>query len=126
MSNPTADWERVGDRYYRKIKLYDAVFDQDLELENYIIAGAPYGGAIGKYFCKKPKLSLTYIALYRDEEKIHAYKGTQAAKSGIDVYSCAGKLIRRINVGTTTSSRLEREFLIRLVGQRLDPGIRMV
>lgn len=47
MASPTADWERVGDRYYRKVKLYDAVFDQDLELENYIIAGAPYGGAIG-------------------------------------------------------------------------------
>lgn len=47
MSNPTADWERVGDRFYRKIKLYDAVFDQDLELENYVIAGAPYAGAIG-------------------------------------------------------------------------------
>jgi vacuolar protein sorting-associated protein 16 len=48
MSSPTTDWERVGDRYYRKIKLYDAVFDPDLELENYIVVGAPYGGAIGK------------------------------------------------------------------------------
>jgi Vps16, N-terminal region len=46
MSNPTADWEKVGDRYYRKTQLYTAVFDQDLELENYIVAGAPYGGAI--------------------------------------------------------------------------------
>jgi vacuolar protein sorting-associated protein 16 len=47
MSSATADWEKVGDRYYRKIQLYTAVFDQDLELENYIVAGAPYGGAIG-------------------------------------------------------------------------------
>lgn len=47
MSTPTADWEKVGDRYYRKSQLYTAVFDQDLELENYIVAGAPYGGAIG-------------------------------------------------------------------------------
>ena len=47
MSNPTADWEKVGDRYYRKIKLYDAIFDQDLELEKYVIASAPYAGAIG-------------------------------------------------------------------------------
>ena len=50
MSNPTAAWERVGDRFYRKIKLYDAVLDQDLELENYVIAGAPCSGAIGIYF----------------------------------------------------------------------------
>ncbi|MCJ1433241.1 hypothetical protein MMC27_002600 [Xylographa pallens] len=82
MANPTADWERVGDRFYRKVKLYDAVFDQDLELENYVIAGAPYGGA---------------IALCRDEEKIHTYRGSQAAKTSIDVYSCSGKLVRRIN-----------------------------
>ncbi|KAI9816858.1 MAG: hypothetical protein M1827_001503 [Pycnora praestabilis] len=82
MSNPTADWDKVGDRFYRRVQLYTAVFDQDLELENYIVSGAPYGGA---------------IALYRDEEKLHTYRGTQAAKSSIDVYSCAGKLIRRIN-----------------------------
>ena len=48
MSNPIIDWEKVGERYYRKVKLYDAVFDQDLELENYVIAGAPYGGALGR------------------------------------------------------------------------------
>jgi hypothetical protein len=47
MAHPTADWEKLGDRYYRKIQLYTAVFDQDLELDNYIVAGAPYGGAIG-------------------------------------------------------------------------------
>lgn len=50
MSSPTADWEKVGDRFYRKIQLYTQVFDQDLELENYVVAGAPYGGAIG--MCK--------------------------------------------------------------------------
>jgi hypothetical protein len=45
--NPLGDWERVGDRFYRKTRVYDAVFDEDLELENYIVTGAPYGGAIG-------------------------------------------------------------------------------
>ncbi|KAL8648415.1 MAG: hypothetical protein Q9226_006002 [Calogaya cf. arnoldii] len=79
MSNPTADWEKVGDRFYRKVKLYDAVFDQDLELENYVIAGGQYGGA---------------IALYRDEEKLHNYRA--ATKSSIDIYSYSGKLIRQI------------------------------
>ena len=39
---------------------------------------------------------LTLAALYRDESKIHSYRGSQAAKSSIDVYSCAGKLIRQI------------------------------
>ncbi len=100
MSSPTADWERVGDRFYRKIKLYDAVFDQDLELENYVIAGAPCAGAIGKV-SKFLLCSVTdsFSALYRDEDKLHTYRGSQASKSSIDIYSCAGKLIRRINVG---------------------------
>ncbi|PMD39185.1 vacuolar protein-like protein sorting vps16 [Hyaloscypha variabilis F] len=82
MANPTADWEKVGDKFYRKIQLYTAVFDQDLELENYIVTGCSYGGA---------------IALYRDETKLHSFRGSQASKSSIDLYSCAGKLIRRIN-----------------------------
>ena len=105
MSNPTADWERVGDRFYRKIKIYDAVFDQDLELENYVIAGAPCAGAIGSFWCDchlKAEADDS-VALYRDEEKLHTYRGSQASKSGIDIYSCAGKLIRRINVGHTCS-----------------------
>ncbi|KAI9760862.1 MAG: Kinesin [Chaenotheca gracillima] len=82
MAHPTADWDIVGDRYYRKVQLYTSIFDQDLELENYVIVGAPYGGC---------------LALIRNEEKLHSYRGTQAAKSSIDLYSCAGKLIRRIN-----------------------------
>ncbi|KAK2773743.1 hypothetical protein FQN53_003980 [Emmonsiellopsis sp. PD_33] len=81
-TNPLADWERVGDRFYRKIRIYDAVFDEDLELENFVVAGAPYGGA---------------IALYRDESKLHRYRDPQTAKSYIDIYSCSGKRISRIN-----------------------------
>lgn len=37
------------------------------------------------------------VALYRDETKLHSFRGSQASKSSIDLYSCAGKLIRRIN-----------------------------
>lgn len=46
--HPTAGWEKVGDKFYRKTQLYTAIFDQDLDLDNYIVAGAPYGGAVGK------------------------------------------------------------------------------
>lgn len=46
-SNPLANWEKVANSFYRKIPVYDAIFDEDVELENYIVAGAPYGGAIG-------------------------------------------------------------------------------
>ena len=50
MSKATADWERVGDKYYRKTQLYTSVFDPDLELENYFVSGAPYSGAVGRHF----------------------------------------------------------------------------
>ncbi|EKG16533.1 Vps16 [Macrophomina phaseolina MS6] len=82
MPKPTADWERVGDRFYRKIQLYTDVFDQDLELEHFHVVGAPYSGA---------------VAIYRDEAKLQAYRASQQSKTSIDIYSCAGKLIRRIS-----------------------------
>lgn len=49
MSSPTAEWDKVGEVFFRKVQLYTAVFDDELELENYIVAGAPYGGAIGVF-----------------------------------------------------------------------------
>jgi len=49
MSKPTANWEKVGDKFYRKVQLYTAVFDADLELDKYHVAGAPYSGAVGRY-----------------------------------------------------------------------------
>ena len=47
MSSPTADWEKVGESFFRKTQIYTGVFDDDLELGNYVLAGAPYGGALG-------------------------------------------------------------------------------
>ena len=47
VAHPTAGWEQVGEKFYRKTQLYTQIFDQGLDLDNYIVAGAPYGGAIG-------------------------------------------------------------------------------
>lgn len=82
VARPTAEWEQVGDRFYRKTQLYTAVFDQDLDLDNYIVAGAPYGGA---------------VAIYRDETKLQAFRAAKASKPSIEIYSCAGKLLKSIN-----------------------------
>jgi vacuolar protein sorting-associated protein 16 len=49
ITNPRVGWEKVGDQFYRKFQLYESVFDPDLELENYVVAGAPYGGAVGMF-----------------------------------------------------------------------------
>jgi hypothetical protein len=50
MSKPTADWRRIGDRFYRMVQLYADVFDPSIELEHYTVTGAPYSGAVGKHF----------------------------------------------------------------------------
>jgi hypothetical protein len=47
MPKPTEDWERVGDRFYRKTQLYTSIFEDSLEIENYVVTGAPYSGAVG-------------------------------------------------------------------------------
>lgn len=60
-THPTAGWEKVGDRFYRKIQLYTAVFDLDLDLDNFFVAGAPYGGAVGVF----PRLWLRFALFAR-------------------------------------------------------------
>lgn len=40
---------------------------------------------------------LSLSALYRDESKLYSFRGNQTSKSSIDIYSCAGRLIGRIN-----------------------------
>ncbi|CAJ2506086.1 Uu.00g002160.m01.CDS01 [Anthostomella pinea] len=80
-ANPTADWEQLGVKFYRKTQLYTAIFDQDVDLDTYFVAGAPYGGA---------------IAICRDETKLMAYRAAKTTKPSIDIYSCAGKLLKSI------------------------------
>ncbi len=42
-----AEWERVGERWFRKTQQYTSIFDESLDLDTYIVAGAPYAGALG-------------------------------------------------------------------------------
>lgn len=125
MVSATANWDACGDTFYRKIKLYDAIFDEDLELENYLIVGAPFSGAIGMATRFWFPVNTDFDkALFRDEEKLHSYRGTQATKSSIDIYTCAGKLIQQIKVRITGSAS-SAHWLTGLVGQRLNkrPGL---
>ncbi|KAG6239538.1 hypothetical protein E4U25_000604 [Claviceps purpurea] len=76
-----ADWESVGDKWFRKTQQYTQVFDQDLDLDNYVVAGAPYAGA---------------LALWRDSSKLQAHQAGRSSKPTIDIYSLAGKKLRSI------------------------------
>lgn len=82
LANPRAGWEKIGPEFYRKIPLYQNIFDEDLDLSSYHVAGAPFSGA---------------LALWRDTTKVTRYRTNAISKTGIDVYSCSGKLISRIN-----------------------------
>ncbi|KAH7308157.1 Vps16, N-terminal region-domain-containing protein [Stachybotrys elegans] len=79
--HPRAEWEQVGGNWFRKTQLYTAVFDQDLDLDNYIIAAAPYGGA---------------LALWRDDSKLQVYQPGKPSKPAIEIYSLAGKKLQSI------------------------------
>ncbi|KAI5294151.1 hypothetical protein KEM52_004609 [Ascosphaera acerosa] len=81
-SNPVADWQKVGSEFYRKVRLYDNLFGEDLELENFHVVGAPFAGA---------------LAIYRDESKIQRYKSSQSTRPVISLYSCSGRQISQIN-----------------------------
>lgn len=61
-ANPLANWEKVDDSFYRKIPVYDAVFDEDTELENYIVVGAPYGGAIGMHWHQDTRKAIAHLS----------------------------------------------------------------
>jgi len=79
--HPRAEWESVGDKWFRKTQLYTEVFDQDLDLDNYVVTGAPYAGA---------------LALWRDDTKLQEYRPGQSSKPSIDIYTLAGKKLRSI------------------------------
>jgi len=49
MASPTATWGTVSDTYYRKLTLYSSLWDGDFDLDKYIVAGAPFGGALGTF-----------------------------------------------------------------------------
>jgi vacuolar protein sorting-associated protein 16 len=49
--HPRAEWECVDDRWFRKTQLYTEIFDKALDLDDYVVTGAPYAGALGMTGC---------------------------------------------------------------------------
>ncbi|XP_019868219.1 vacuolar protein sorting-associated protein 16 homolog [Aethina tumida] len=73
----TADWFLLGrDLYFRKFEIYSMAWQQDINLENFIAACAPYGGP---------------IAIRRDEAKVVRVHGT--GQPIIYIFSGYGKQI---------------------------------
>lgn len=81
MAQLTADWNPLGrDIFYRKFELYSMDWGEQLDLNNFIVAPAAYGGP---------------IALIRDDKKIVKVQGTMG-KPFISIFSSAGRSISSI------------------------------
>ena len=85
------DWQVLGDpsdlekkcHYYRKLSVYEEMSWDLLDLDNFVVCGAPYGGP---------------IALIRDDAGSSASEAavsvsSAARKDKISVYTAAGKKI---------------------------------
>ncbi|ESO96565.1 hypothetical protein LOTGIDRAFT_115951 [Lottia gigantea] len=81
----TADWNPLGDVYYRNVELYQMEWNGLIDLNHFMIAAAPYGGP---------------VVLMKDEKK--AGRVVTNVKPVISVYNAAGKLLsqHRWNSGT--------------------------
>lgn len=76
-----ADWEPVGERWFRKTEHYSNLFDDDLDLNHFLLVGAPYGGA---------------LALWRDQGQLRIVQPGSWTKPAIDIYSLAGRKLRSL------------------------------
>ncbi|KAK6182738.1 hypothetical protein SNE40_010352 [Patella caerulea] len=75
----TADWNPLGNVYYRNVELYQMDWNGLLELNQYMIAAAPYGGP---------------IALMKDDKKTG--RVSTNVKPIINVYNAAGKPLSQL------------------------------
>jgi hypothetical protein len=78
MSNPTLTWERLGSKFYRNFKGFELQWD--IELEDYIVASAPYGGA---------------IALTKDKDRIRT-RSVDSKMAALKICSGSGKDIKEL------------------------------
>ena len=79
MSNPSLDWERIGDKFYTKLGIYSMLWDT-LDLSKYYVVAAPFGGP---------------IAVIKHVNKlVPAHSST---KPILTIYTSSGKMIHQIN-----------------------------
>jgi len=80
----TGDWHAVGADFYRKVELYSMGWTSpQVDIENYSVVGASYGGP---------------LAIIRDDKKIVRVTQNIPPKPIISIYTAAGTLISQIKV----------------------------
>lgn len=86
-SNPTFQWERLGNDFYRTFEGYSLSWE--IDVSQCTIAIAPFGGA---------------IALYKDTSRLVEYKGPQSRIQVIEIYSGSGRLLKQLPWETANGS----------------------
>lgn len=82
----TGDWHSVGGDYYRKVELYTLAWSGGgggVDVENYCVVGAPYGGP---------------LAVIRDDKKFTKVSPGTPAKPLITIYTSSGSRLGAIKV----------------------------
>jgi len=81
-SNPSSEWQQLGDRFYRKVELYASLsWNEQIDLAKFTVCGAPYGGP---------------LAVSRDEKKIVAMNDPiQPPK--LQIFTSSGKKLSESN-----------------------------
>lgn len=96
----TADWNKLNDVYFRKKIVYEMVWSEKIDLSKYMVAGAPFGGA---------------LALFPDPNSkfLRVHSTSQAEMSILYVFSSSGLPLASIpwtdpivKMKWTTSERL--------------------
>jgi hypothetical protein len=80
----TGDWHSVGSDYYRKVELYSMGWTgAQVDIENFSIVGASFGGP---------------LAIIRDDKKFLKVTQNVPVKPIINIYTSSGTLISSIKV----------------------------
>lgn len=117
----SSSWEALGESFYRRQEIYSMQWSVNA-LSDYIIAGARWGGPLGKFiscagacyailslflFCSWRADSfssflssrfLPYLAMIRDDRKPVLLGKSDVSKRKISVYTSAGGLLQTIQV----------------------------
>ncbi|KAI8055213.1 Vps16, N-terminal region-domain-containing protein [Syncephalis plumigaleata] len=89
-THPATEWSMLHDKFYRRVSLYEMEW-QDIDLENYDVIGAPFGGP---------------IALIRAENRLQVVRDHTATTPAIMIFTASGQLLSKINLDTVRIVKL--------------------
>lgn len=91
-----SDWNSLGDVLYRKWHVYDMRWLDQIQIEDYHMSGAPFGGP---------------IALIRDDRKMTTQQAEEnTEKPKLKIFTSAGELIAEVKSNVDTESHRQKHM----------------